>query len=80
MRETPFEQFEKVLVEVISVVELLLTPELMILVRLMMIPEPPPHPCELFVKTKMKKLWLVQTATTDLGLPVKVLLFLDDLD
>ena len=68
------------LVEVISAVELLLALELMFLKGPKMTPEPPPRPCELFAKTEMKKLWLVQTATADLGLPVKVLLFLDDLN
>ncbi|THG22542.1 hypothetical protein TEA_025075 [Camellia sinensis var. sinensis] len=42
----------------------------------MMILEQPPHPYELFVKTEMKKLQPVQTATTDLGLQVKIALVL----
>ena len=72
----PFGQHVKVEAMAITVVELLL--KLAQMKRMTL--EQPPHPYELFVKTEMKKQQVVQTATTDQGLQVKVLVFQSDLN
>ena len=78
----PFGQHVKVVAMAILVVELRLKLVLTVLTMMMTMtttPEQPRHPCEQFVKTEMEKLQLVLPATTDLGLQVKVLVFLFDL-
>ena len=67
------------MVAVVGVLVVELQPRLALTsLQMMMILEQPPHPYELSVKTEMRKVQLVQTAATDLGLQVKVLRFLSD--